>query len=161
MAFVHDLGWSLPKGILKSTSAGSVRVGGLAVRFSGPDEPDLDGEFFTADTDFGSLSEALPTLFHHGLPMKPGLERVASMVFPSGIATKRSNGISFEAFLSEDDPWQAAILDLIDQGKLRWSSGSSRPSVRKRNGEILVWPPVEFSYTPMPAEWRLPPIKVL
>jgi len=33
---------------------GKARVGAYAIRFSGPDQKDLQGEFFTAKTYFGS-----------------------------------------------------------------------------------------------------------
>jgi len=33
---------------------GKARVGAYAIRFSGPDQKDLQGEFFTAKTHFGS-----------------------------------------------------------------------------------------------------------
>ena len=33
---------------------GKARVGAYAIRFSGPDQKDLHGEFFTAKTYFGS-----------------------------------------------------------------------------------------------------------
>jgi hypothetical protein len=57
------------------------------VRFSGPDEPDLSGEWFDQETDFGARGGEgnVPTLFNHGSPVSKGaiFKRFADAVFPS------------------------------------------------------------------------------
>src|SRR5262245_21783034 len=90
MAFTHEAGWRPPSsapeydGVLKSTGAGGT-YGALAVRFSGPDERDLQQEFFSAETDFGPLGGAgsVPTLFNHGSPISkdPIAKAFADAVF--------------------------------------------------------------------------------
>lgn len=45
-------------------------MGACAIRFSGPDEKDLSGEYFTEATDFGPRNgDGAATLFHHGNPV--------------------------------------------------------------------------------------------
>jgi hypothetical protein len=53
-----------------------------------------------------------------------------------------------------------SLADLIEQGALRFSSGSTAEFVRRGpDGQILRWPIVELSVTPTPAEWRLPKVR--
>ena len=69
MAFAHAPGWQAPSGnILKAVATGNgPRFGAYAVRFSGPDEKDLSGEYFTSETDFGPrYGDGAPVLIHHG-----------------------------------------------------------------------------------------------
>ena len=44
----------------------SGKIGGYLVVFSGPEDPDLTGDFFTAETDFGSIKNTA-LLFNHGM----------------------------------------------------------------------------------------------
>ena len=41
------------------------KVGGYLVRFTTKDDPDLSGEYFTVDTDFGD-AEKSPVYYHPG-----------------------------------------------------------------------------------------------
>ncbi|MHC4413607.1 MAG: hypothetical protein ACYSW6_11685 [Planctomycetota bacterium] len=54
---------------------GDGKVGGYLVRFTTEDEPDLEGEYFTADTDFGE-AESAPVHYQHGMDAKIGKRRI-------------------------------------------------------------------------------------
>jgi hypothetical protein len=139
------------------------KVGSYAIRFSEASEKDLNDEFFTAKTDFGPRDgDGVATMFNHGLPIAEGLEHLAYKTFAPVHAVKDDIGIFIEANLNLSDRYEKAILELVNQGKLKWSSGTSYHLARKSaEGEILRWHPIEFSYTPIPAEPRLPAISPL
>jgi hypothetical protein len=163
MAFVHNFGWNPPAGKIKSAPvANGVRVGALGVRFSGPSSKDLAGEYFTQATEFGdNLGNGAPVLLNHGTPLG-GLQEFAdfaSVVLAPATVTRDSKGLFVETTLDTSDPLQAALVDLVTLGALRWSSGSADHVIKRApNGEILRWFPVEFSMTPSPCEFRLPAI---
>jgi HK97 family phage major capsid protein len=145
---------------------GKVRVGAYAIRFSGADEPDLTGEYFTKSTDFGpSAGNGVATMFNHGLPLVKGvkaLAEVAEMMFGPVKTTRDDVGIFAETTLDVANQYEKAIADLCAAGKLKWSSGSSAHLARKSAaGEITRWHPIEFSFTPKAAEPRLPAIRPL
>ena len=166
MAYVHQTGWEPPSGKIKSVPvANGVRVGALGVRFSGPDELDLQGDYFSADCEFGeNLGNGAPTLLNHGMPLG-NLEifaDFADVVLPPATVTRTSKGLFVETTLDMSDPLQKALVDLVSLGAMRWSSGSAGHTIKRAgDGRILRWLPVEFSYTPSPAEFRLPAIRKL
>jgi hypothetical protein len=165
MAFVHRGGWQPPIGsnILKAIGAGSGRFGAYGVRFSGPDQKDLAGEYFSAATDFGpSNGDGVPVLINHGRPIEDGLEPFANVVLPAAKVERDPHGLFASTRLDLADPLQVAIAELIAQGFFWWSSGST-PQVVKRDadGRLARWYPVEFSLTPTPAEPRLRPLRPL
>jgi hypothetical protein len=164
MAWVHHHpGWHPPYNILKAAISHGQRVGAYGVRFSGPDERDLAGEYFDASTDFGStLGNGAATMLHHGQPLAAGMEEFGDVILPTATVRKDSKGLFVEATLDLSDPLQEAISQLVLLGALRWSSGSAAHIVRKSaDGKILRWPPIEFSFTPTPCEPRLPAIRRL
>ena len=165
MAFVHqfDPGWHPPSSILKSTISHGQKVGTYGVRFSGPDEKDLAGEYFTFGSDFGStLGTGAATMINHGVPLGQGMEEFANVIFPPATVTKDSKGLYVETMLDLGDPLQEALSQLVSLGALRWSSGSAAHVVQKAaDGRIVRWPPIEFSFTPTPCEPRLPAIRHL
>lgn len=137
-----------------------VRVGAYAIRYSGPNDTDLAGDYFTPETDFGPRNgDGTAALFHHGMSIK-GAEPLADMTFGPVKATKDENGVFASTELDLSNPYEKAIADLCEQGKLKWSSGSSEHMVRKADdGRILRWHPIEFSFTPAPVEPKLPSIR--
>jgi hypothetical protein len=163
MVFLHPRGFKFPEGgILKAIGAGS-RFGAYAVRFSGPDQKDLSGEYFTSETDFGPRNgDGSPVLIHHGNPIEKGLEAFANVVLPAAEVKRDQTGLFASTKLDLEDPIQAAIGELIAEGHFRWSSGSAPQFVKRASdGQLLKWLPVEFSITPTPAEPRLPRIRPL
>ena len=165
MAFTHAPGWQPPIGsnILKGLGAGAGRFGAYGVRFSGPDQKDLQGDYFSAATDFGPRNgDGSPVMIHHGLPLEDGLEAFANVVLPPAKVERDPYGLFASTRLDLGDPLQVAIAELITQGFFWWSSGST-PQLVKRDpdGRLARWYPVEFSLTPNPAEPRLRPLRQL
>jgi HK97 family phage major capsid protein len=139
------------------------RVGGYLVRFR--DQPgnqadnqsvnqkDLVGEYFSAKTFFGKEDgNGAYCLFHHSIPLRAGLEGLADRFFQP-IKTQRDDlGIWAETVLDLADAYERMVYELVQAGKLSWSSGSVPHMVRKADdGHILQWPIVEGSLTPTPA----------
>lgn len=136
----------------------------LAIPFGGPMKGgrDLDGEFFSANTDIkADWFGRRPVLFHHAQD-----------------ATIKDETLGVEDDLEqEDDGWWATVwLDkanaywervnkLLAAGKMYGSSGALGHLVRKdhKSGEILVWPHIEQTLTPTPANpfARVVPTKAL
>lgn len=131
-------------------------VGGYLVRFSSAKDPDMVGEYFTAKTYFGARDgDGADALFHHGFPLKSGLEALADHVFQP-IKTRRDEiGIWAEVVLDLSDKYEKKVHELAAAGKLGWSSGTAKYLVKTEDdGQITRWPIVEGSLTPTPAEPR-------
>ena len=137
---------------------GKARVGAYAIRFSGADQKDLQGEFFTAKTYFGSRKgDGADVIFTHGRAPTKGFDEICQRVFSPVKATLDEIGIFVEHCLDLADEYEAAIAKLCTAGKLKWSSGATSHMVKRTDtGEIKRWPIAEFSYTPTPAEPRPP-----
>lgn len=135
---------------------GDGRVGGYLVRFSSEADPDLTGEWFTRATYYGPRDgDGADTLVHHGFPLKAGLEELADRLLSPLKTTKDEIGIFAEVVLDMADEYEKAIYELVEQGKLGWSSGAPGHMVRRKDsGEITRWPIAEGSLTPTPAEPR-------
>jgi len=165
MAFTHDAGWQ-PNfgGVLKSIGDGGT-YGAMCLRFGNEDELDMTGEYFDEYTDFAFKSNTIscPMLFNHGLPIGSGAvaTRFANAVFPNATIERVPNGLFGTIKLSPSDPLQSAVAKMIENGALRFSSGSTTQFARRESGRITRWPIVELSVTPQPAEPRLPKIRPL
>jgi HK97 family phage major capsid protein len=137
------------------------RVGGYLVRFSTENDPDLTGDYFTKDTDFGEFGR-LPLLYHHGMDAKIGKRRI-------GTADNHMDdaGIWAESQLNLRDEYEKYIFELARAGKLGYSSGAAAHTVERAEGNkaahIKQWYMAEASLTPTPAEYRntVTPIKSL
>jgi len=129
------------------------KVAGYLITFSDETSPDLSGDFFTPETDFGSHKTS-PTLYNHGVDVKIG-DRVI------GEAQIKTDdvGVWVEAQLSLRDMYEKAIYKLAQLGKLGWSSGTASHRVKREKigkaNKILSWPlGLDASLTPTPAEPR-------
>lgn len=140
------------------------KIGGYLVRFSGPDQKDLTGEYFTAETYLGAQEgNGADTIFHHGqpLPVKARLNAKAASELAAmqdhifaPVKTKRDAvGIWAETVLDMADEYEKTVFGLVKAKKLGWSSGAVGHLVRKNSdGQITRWPIGEASITPTPAE---------
>ena len=128
------------------------RIGGYLVVWGDPTQPDLQGEFFTPDTDLGlDWYPRRPVLYHHGLDgtLGPALIGQIEVMQPDAV------GVWVEAQLDLRRRWARTVLDLVREGALGWSSGSLPHLVEiEADGHIRRWPIVEGSLTPTPAEPR-------
>jgi len=125
-------------------------IGGYLVRFSSAEDPDLTNEFFTKNTQFGP-NLTPPLLYHHGFDPK-----MKASIIGSGSWTMDEVGIWYEAQLAMADQYQATIMKLAEQDKLRFSSGAVTVE-REQQGKstwLKTWIIGEASLTPTPAEPR-------
>jgi hypothetical protein len=142
---------------------GKATVGAYAIRFSGPDQKDLAGEYFTDKTYLGSHNgDGADVLFNHGFAPTKAFDKICERIFAAAKTTIDEVGVFVEHVLELSDEYEAAIAKLVASGKLKWSSGTASHLAKKaETGEITRWPIAEFSYTPTPAEPRLPAISPL
>jgi hypothetical protein len=132
---------------------GDGKIGGYLVRFTTEDEPDLEGEYFTADTDFGDADSA-PVHYQHGMDAKIGKRKL-------GKATHKIDdfGVWAEAQLNLRDEYENFIYAMAEKGKMGWSSGTASHLVERQITAkatwIKSWPlGLDDTLTPVPAEPR-------
>jgi HK97 family phage major capsid protein len=130
---------------------GDGKVGGYLVRFTSEDEPDLEGEFFTKDTDYGPHRTS-PVYFQHGMDAKIGTQTFGTVEL-----TEDDFGIWMEHQLDVQDKYQRAIYGMAEEGKMGLSSGTASHLVaREKVGKVTwlkKWPlGLDASYTQTPAE---------
>lgn len=131
-------------------------IGGYLVTFGSPDQTDLYGDFFTADTDFG-FEDTLKTAiyFNHRLPIKTrgGDFFVITSKIGDGTLTKDERGILIDAILFNRTEYEEALA------YLGWSSGTAEHLIEvEKMGKaywLKAWPlGLDASITPTPAEPR-------
>jgi hypothetical protein len=132
---------------------GDGRIGGIGVQFTGKD---LEGEGFKSDTYYGARKgDGADCLFHHSLPLKGIPKELTDYLFPPVKVTPQQVGLFAETILDMANEYEKMIYDMVEAGKLGWSSGAPGHMVRKTaSGVITRWPISEFSLTPCPAEPR-------
>jgi HK97 family phage major capsid protein len=135
---------------LKTLDPTTGRVGGYLIAWGNPHQRDLQGEYFTPQTDLGLEWYAQrPVLYHHGLD---GALKAAVIGVIDHLHTDEQ-GVWAEAQLDLRQQYARTIQQLIDRGTLGWSSGSLPHLVQVADdGRIERWPIVEGSLTPTPAE---------
>ena len=137
---------------VKMVDAPAGRIGGYLLIWGEPRQRDLQGEYFTPQTDVGlDWYEQRPVLYHHGLDgaLKAAVIGVIDTLMPD------ETGLWAEAQLDLRKRYVRAVQRLVDQGLLSWSSGSLPHLVEvSAEGRIKRWPIVEGSLTPTPAEPR-------
>lgn len=126
-------------------------VRGLAIPFGGPlNGKDLDGEYFTKNTDLAEewFPDGRPLLYHHGMDGAVETEVIGRQTK----ATKEIDGVWVDAQLDKNSKWADSVWELVQKGSLFFSSGAMAHLVRKKSsGEITRWPWVEQTLTPTPA----------
>lgn len=129
-------------------------VRGYLVLFGGSETPDLTGDFFDADTDFGSARET-PVWLNHTLPVR-GAGSVVQVDEPIGVGALDidERGVIIRALLDARYRYLAEIAP-----ELGWSSGTAAHLVRREPvgaaKRIARWPlGIDASLTPTPAEPR-------
>jgi HK97 family phage major capsid protein len=144
---------------VKTTDAAEGRVGGYLVIWGHPRQRDLQGEYFTPDTDLGlDWFERRPVLYHHGLDGN----LKAAVIGVIDTLRADSTGLWAEAQLDLRKQYVRTLQRLIDRGILAWSSGSLPHLVEVADdGRILHWPIVEGSLTPAPAEPRRTDVRTI
>jgi len=150
---------------------GENRLGGYALVHGSPTERDVEGDYFTKNTDLWlDVYSNQPLMFDHavGVELPPdddGNDEQTPRRYRLGsiVKAKRDDiGLWVEGVVSTHNKWVEGIWDLIDRGALYFSSGSV-PHLIKRSegGEVLSWPIIEVSTTPTPAEPRRTEVRSL
>lgn len=134
---------------------GEGKIGGYLVRWGDPETPDLDGEFFTKETELGIETDSrLPVYYGHGADPHFGVKKIGRAI----VTAIDDIGVWLEAQLSMRDEYEKSVYALVEAGKLGWSSGAVGHLVDKepigKNWAIKSWPIAEASLTPRPAEPR-------
>jgi len=127
-----------------------VIIEGWAAPFGGPAAGrDLQGEYFSARTDFGLERGTQPPLkFEHGLDAEIGHEQIGTVLEHR----VTDLGLWVKAQLDRRSQYYQYIVSLMQKGALSFSSGAIPKLVKVgSNGEILQWPWLETSLTPWPA----------
>jgi hypothetical protein len=137
---------------VKNTNAAEGRIGGYLVVWGDRKMRDLQGEYFSKETDFAlEWYEARPVLYHHGLDG----QMKAAVIGRIDSLSVDEIGIWAEAQLDMHKRYVQAVQRLVEKGILHWSSGSLGHLVEvEADGHIKRWPLVEGSLTPTPAEPR-------
>lgn len=147
--------WQVAKSAGSVKAFGNGRIGGYLVLFSGDEDPDLAGEFFTKSTDFGvDPGDPLPVYYQHGMDPQLGRRRLGKAI----VKEVDDVGVWIEAQLQMRDEYERAIYGMIEAGKLGWSSGAASHLVDRQRAskstQITYWQLAEASLTPTPAEPR-------
>ena len=141
---------------------GDGKLGGYLVRFSTQNDPDLTGEFFTKDTDFGDHVNAT-VYYQHGLD-----PTIKKRKLGRAELTPDDFGVWAETQLQLRDNYEKFMYEQAKAGKMGWSSGSAPHLVeyepRDKAIWIKTWPlGLDASLTMTPAEPRngVTPLKSL
>jgi hypothetical protein len=139
------------------------RVGGYAIVYTGPNDLDLDGQFFSKDTDFwlpqGSKGFVWP-IYGHGQDPTLKNKRFSSKPWK---VREDDAGLWMEGQLEIADKYDEMVLEKgIKPGKMGLSTGALSHLVsvsRTKEGpdgaeHIDDWPVYENSITPQPSEFR-------
>lgn len=125
-------------------------IEGYLVSWGNTRDTDLQGEFFTPNTEFClNWFEERPVLYHHGMDDSTGLKKIGTF------KTIKADdiGLWVQAQLDLRDKYAQAVYDMTAAKQFGWSSGSVDHLVKiSESGEILVWPLIEGSVTPTPAQ---------
>ncbi|HLV33973.1 MAG TPA: phage major capsid protein [Spirillospora sp.] len=137
---------------LKTLDAAAGRVGGYLIVWGSRGQRDLQGEYFTPETELGlHWYDRRPVLYHHGLDG----DLKAAVIGTMDTLVVDETGVWAEAQLDLRKRYVRAVQKLVDKGVLGWSSGSLPHLVQvAEDGQIKRWPIVEGSLTPAPAEPR-------
>ena len=137
---------------IKRLEDGGLEVKGWAVRFTGPDDTDLEGDYFTSDTDFGPSKE-VGLYYQHGMDKELGRKRIGTAELE-----KKDAGLWMQAQMKLREDYEKAIEEMVRRKKMGISSGAAGHLVERVKTDggnfIAQWPIGEVSLTPTPAEPR-------
>jgi HK97 family phage major capsid protein len=134
-------------------SKGSGIVEGYLISWGTPQDADLEGQYFTPNTDLGLnwFNGNYPVLYHHGLDNTLGIKVIGRIT-----AVKTDDvGLWVRAQLNLADTYAREVYDMVQTKQFGWSSGSIDHLVKVApDGHIKRWVLVEGSITPTPAQPR-------
>jgi len=134
---------------------GDGKVAGYLIRWGNPKDVDLTGDYFTPETDLGlEVGDRLPVYYEHGHDSVIKSRRLGR----GAVVRYDDVGAWFEAQLELRDEYERRIYELVEAGKLGWSSQAGGSLVEKSaEGSsylIKTWPLAEATLTKSPAEYR-------
>ena len=132
-------------------SLGEQRIGGYLCAFGTPNDTDLQGEYFTKDTNFEiNWYKERPLLYSHGMDKSHKTKAIGTI---DKLEIRDDAGLWAEAQLQEHFMYQEYIMQFVKEGKIGYSSGSSPYYAEvDKNGFIRTWPIHEGSLTMQPAQ---------
>jgi HK97 family phage major capsid protein len=155
----------------KSADGALGHVEALGIRFSDSESPDLQREYFDAETYYGhAIKSGVEATLNHGYRIITGnvesdsaLAGMAKMTFSHPVRSEQTDlGIVAKHVLDLSNRFEKFVYQLAEKGAFRWSSGTApHLSGRKSSGKtwhIERWPIVEFAYCPLAADPNLPRI---
>lgn len=126
----------------KIKAVGNMVLDILAVPFGGPDDLDLDGEYFSKDTDLHLDKFPDPlVIYHHGANQDK-----TELIGKAMGHTIKDDGIWIRVKLDQASQYAQRVWNAAKRGLAAASSGSISHLVRKaKDGFISAWPLVELS----------------
>ena len=152
---------------LKAQGGGAIE--GYLVRWGNPEELDLAGDFFTPETYLGAHDgDGVDVTVQHGYPLRyfdnpeqmAMAEKYAAQLLAPVKTARDDIGLLAETILDLNDEYQAMLYEMVESGRLSWSSGSAPHLVKRTEmpggaSRIDRWIIAEAALTPTPAEPRL------
>lgn len=131
-------------------------VEGYLVTWGAKVDADLQGEYFTPETDLclDWFPHGRPILYHHGME-ESGPDGGPALKAIGMFKTVKVDdlGVWVQGQLNRRDGYARAVYEMIKAKDFGWSSGSVDHLVKVADtGEINVWPLIEGSITPTPAQ---------
>ncbi len=132
-------------------------IGGYLLLWGGPKQKDLQGDYFTPATELWlDHYKSAPTLFHHGLDDTVGLSLIGRRI----TAKSDDTGVWVEDWIDKSNQYWTVVEPLLEAQRLYYSPGSAEHLVKRtKGGELLSFPVIEDTLTPLPAQYRLRPIE--
>lgn len=140
---------------------GNGKVGGLLVLFTTSEDPDLEDDFFTKETDYDLERSTKSSVYYaHGRDKTIGTRKLGE-----GSMEIKDAGVWIEAQLNLRDKYEKAIYKLVKQGKLGWSSGTAPHLVERKEvdgaNQVMKWPlGLDATLSPIPAEPRIAAVAI-
>lgn len=134
-------------------------IGGYLVHFTDADHPDLVGDFFDEDTDYGPHGKSL-VWFNHGLDETLQLRALGAKSdgrFAEADIKADTVGVWIQMQLDMRDEYERALYHMAKSAKVGWSSGTATHLVKRtlvsgKAYHIDTWPlGLDASITPTPA----------
>lgn len=140
-----------------SENAAGCVVGGYLALWGSPAAKDLQGDYFTPDTELMlEHYKSVPCLFHHGLDSDVGLAVIGRRVDVKA----DDAGVFVQHWIDKSNRYWKMVEPLLQSGRLFYSPGSAPHLVKRAlDGRLLSFPVIEDTLTPIPAQYRLRPIE--
>ena len=152
--------------VIKSVTDDAVILAGHGVIFGGRD---LEGDFFTPETDFmldlvprklitfnhtQDISKSLPPQMRDVARGMPVIKDAIGFLENENIDYDKV-GLWIEATINTSKEYMQYVTEMLERGLLGWSSSTAGAFMDvDPTGKVLRWPIIEFGLTPIPAEPR-------